>query len=192
MPIINITLIAGYDEGARTRLAERVTDATMSVIDAPADLVTVVVNEAAPANYMRGRVNRQPGPALAVQSSIVESYLLAMEQRDLRQAAEYLASGFTMQFPGGVTFTQPQELVAWASSRYQSITKHYTQMDECYQGEKVIVYCYGTLQGIWPEGEAFNDIRFIDRFTLCNNLIVEQQVWNDLAEHRVVPAEVAT
>jgi len=190
MPIINITLIAGYDPDARSRLAERITDATTSVIDAPAELVTVVIHEAESENYMRGRAQRNPGPALAPQSSIVESYLNAMEQRDLDLAARYLAPDFQMVFPGGVKFTKPHQLVEWASQRYQSISKTYAQIDECFQAGKSIVYCAGTLSGVWPDGKSFDGIRFIDRFQLVNSLIVDQQVWNDLAEHRFIDMSV--
>ena len=45
-----------------------------------------------------------------------------------------------------------------------------------------IVYCYGTLSGEWPDGEAFSGIRFIDRFEFAGDLIARQMVWNDLAE----------
>ena len=95
MPIIDIKLIQGYTADARQRLAQRVTDATTSVIDAPADLVTVTISEIAPENYMRGRTMRQPGPAIPDQSAIVLEYLRAMEARDLEHARSFLAVSYT-------------------------------------------------------------------------------------------------
>jgi hypothetical protein len=46
------------------------------------------------------------------------------------------------------------------------------------------VYCHGTLQGQWPDGSAFEGIRFIDRFLVQAGRLVRQDVWNDLAEHQ--------
>lgn len=185
MPIVDITLIEGYDEQTKLRLSERVTDATTSVIKAPAELVTVLIRETPPTNYMRGRINRRPGPACAVQSDIVKAYLNAMEQRDLDGAQQYLAPNFKMIFPGGATFSNPQQLVEWAADRYQSISKTIEHFNECFNAGESVVYCFGTLQGVWPDGQNFSGIRFIDRFLLTDNLIVEQHVWNDLAERRM-------
>ncbi len=182
MPVINVTLIEGYDIDARQRLSERLTDATRSVIKAPADVVTVVINEVQPANYMRGRLSRTPGPAMPDSTTIVKNYLAAMEARDLEQASSYLAPGFSMTFPGGATFTQPDQLLEWAKPRYQSISKTIEQFDECIGAEDTTVYCFGTLQGVWPNGSEFAGVRFVDRFRLADGLICEQMVWNDLAE----------
>jgi hypothetical protein len=41
--------------------------------------------------------------------------------------------------------------------------------------------CHGTLSGEWPDGSAFSDIRFLDRFELRSGKLTRQQVWNDLA-----------
>jgi len=184
VPIINVTLIEGYSDHARLRLSQRLTTSTLSVIKAPADLVTVVVNEVAPANYVRGGINRTPGPAEPVAGEIVKSYLKAMEQRDLSAASEYLGKEFVMTFPGGVSFTTLQQLVEWSKTRYSSIAKSYDQFDESYTESGTIVYCYGTLHGEWLDGSEFDGIRFIDRFDICDGLIQSQQVWNDLAETR--------
>lgn len=182
MPIIDIKLIAGYDEEARRRLSEKITDATTSVIDAPAELVTVTINEINPANYMRGRISRQPGPAFPEQGRIVLDYLQAMESRELERAKALQAEGFIMKFPGNAEFKTIDELLQWASQRYSSVGKKIEQIDECITEGGSVVYCYGTLYGTWLDGTAFEGIRFIDRFELQNNLLVEQLVWNDLAE----------
>ncbi len=182
MPIINITLIEGYDAAARKRLAQRITNATVSVIKAPVDLVTVIVNEVAADNYMRGAVNRTPGPAQPIASTLIQSFLSAMEQRDLLAASAYLAEDFSMIFPGDVRFTQLEELTAWAQARYQSVAKVYERFDVCYVDGASVVYCYGTLQGVWLNGSEFSGIRFIDRFSVVDGLIATQQVWNDMAE----------
>ncbi len=184
MPIIDIKLIAGYDPDARRRLCEKITDATTAVIDAPAELVTVTVNEIDPANYMRGRTSRQPGPAIPDQGRIVLDYLQAMESRDLATARSLQAPEFKMIFPGNVEFTTMEDLLQWAGKRYSSVAKKIERVDECNNAGSSVVYCYGTLFGNWLDGTVFDGIRFIDRFELRNNLIVEQLVWNDLAEMR--------
>ena len=184
MPIIDIKLITGYSADARRRLSERITDATTSVIDAPADLVTVTINEINPDNYMRGRTGRQPGPAVPDQTRIVTDYLQAMEARDLERAKALQAEGFTMKFPGNAEFKSIDELLQWASQRYSSVAKKIVRFDECITQVSSVVYCHGTLYGTWLDGTAFEGVRFIDRFELQDNLIVEQLVWNDLAEVR--------
>ena len=89
-----------------------------------------------------------------------------------------------MTFPGGVQFTTPEQLAEWAKGRYQWVKKSYDGFDEMATESGEIVYCFGSLEGVWPDGKAFSKIRFIDRFTVTNSLIVDQQVWNDLGEIR--------
>ncbi len=113
---------------------------------------------------------------------IVRDYLQAMEHRALERARGFLAPGFSMIFPGPVTFTQPEELAAWAARRYQSVAKTYDGFDVTEDGDTAIVYCRGTLHGTWLDGSAFSGIRFIDRFTLSGGLITSQDVWNDMGE----------
>ena len=115
-------------------------------------------------------------------SDLVRSYLAAMEARDLPRAESMLAPGFSMQFPGAMTFTQLAELIAWAQPRYRFVKKHYERFDEAPGIGESIVYCYGTLAGVWPDGAAFGGIRFIDRFAVAGGKLVQQTVWNDLAE----------
>ena len=44
------------------------------------------------------------------------------------------------------------------------------------------VYCFGTLQGERLDGTPYSGIRFIDRFTVREGRLVDQQVWNDMGE----------
>jgi len=121
-------------------------------------------------------------------TAIVKTYLDRMEARDLAAAQAMLAPGFAMTFPGGARFTSLAALIAWARPRYQWVRKRYDRFDELpgAAGE-TIVYCFGSLHGVWPDGTAFADIRFIDRFTLQDGKLADQQVWNDLAESRATP-----
>jgi ketosteroid isomerase-like protein len=115
---------------------------------------------------------------------VVRAYLAAMEARDLAAAEAMLAPGFTMEFPGPVRFTTLGELIAWAKPRYRFVKKAYERFDEAPAVAGAVVYCYGTLAGEWPDGTPFAGIRFIDRFTVAQGKLVDQTVWNDLAEFR--------
>ena len=123
---------------------------------------------------------------------LVQAYLTAMEARDLALAQSMLAPGFSMQFPGPVTFISLAELIDWAKPRYRFVRKSYERFDETgaatgaanTDGGEAVVYCYGTLAGEWPDGGAFGGIRFIDRFTVRGGKLIDQTVWNDLAEVR--------
>ena len=184
MPLIECTLIKGYDSQVRKRLAERVTDAACSSIGAASDFVTVTIKEVDPDNYMRGRKSRVPASAPTPAEDIVRGFLAAMEARDLDAAKSYLAEGFTMTFPGNASFTTLEELVAWGAARYNSISKSFTGFQTAFHGTRSTVFCHGTLSGSWPDGTPFGGIRFIDRFELEGETIILQEVWNDLAEMR--------
>ena len=86
MPVVTVTLIEGYDEATRRRLAEALTDAVRATIAAPLDGVTVVLDEVAPGNYLRGRTPRRPGPPLPDPAQTVRDFLAALEARDLVRA----------------------------------------------------------------------------------------------------------
>ncbi len=185
MPVITVTLIEGYDEARRRDLAERLTDAAVSAIGAPVDGTTVVINEVPAANYMRGRTSRTPGTPPPAPAWVVRDYLGAMEQRDLEAATALLAPEFTMTVPGGAVFSRPEALADWAKSRYRSVAKTYERFDEAAgSSDGAVVYCFGTLHGEWPDGTPFDGVRFIDRFVVKAGRIIDQQIWNDLAEIR--------
>ena len=114
----------------------------------------------------------------------VRRFLQTMEARDLETARSFLAPDFSMEFPGGQRFASLEELVQWSATRYRSVRKRYECFDALADGGAVVVYCCGTLSGVWPEGTAFSGIRFIDRFVVRDGRLEDQQVWNDLAEAR--------
>lgn len=113
----------------------------------------------------------------------VRDFLGAMERRDLPAARAMLAPGFSMLFPGGARIDTLERLVEWARERYRSARKSYERFDVVPgAGDTTVVYCFGTLHGEQLSGEAFSGIRFIDRFTVTGGLLVDQMVWNDMAE----------
>jgi len=134
--------------------------------------------------------------------ALVRSYLEAMEQRDLAAASALLAPGFRMLFPGGRAFDSLSALVQAARGRYRSANKRYERFDVLIadalateHGEHhrehhsdprsdptCVVYCYGMLYGELLSGETYDNIRFIDRFSVRGGKLTDQMVWNDMAE----------
>lgn len=118
----------------------------------------------------------------------VKDYLRIMEERDLVRAKQFLAPDFSMTFPGGITMTSLDDLVEWSKSRYRSITKTFEDFDVFEDGEETIVYSTGMLNGEALDGSAISEVRYIDRFVFRDGLIVDQHVWNDLADVLSKPA----
>jgi hypothetical protein len=115
---------------------------------------------------------------MSAAEKVVRQYLDAMERRDLAAAKALLAPGFFMLFPGGKRYESLEALVEGARGRYRSAKKSYERFDSA--GD--VVYCYGTLYGELLSGQAYSGIRFIDRFTVRDGKLVDQRVWNDMAE----------
>lgn len=183
MPVVEAHLISGYDAGEKARLGRALTAAVQSVIPAAPEAITVILHDLPATDYFRGAETRSPAPALPDPAAIVRAFLAAMEARDLAAAGGVLADGFTMTFPGNMRMTTLAELVAWAKPRYRFVRKSYEAF-EAVPGQPAIVWCFGTLSGEWPDGAAFDGIRFVDRFEVTGGLLSRQDVWNDIAEIR--------
>ena len=186
MPVITVTLIEGYDELTRKRLAKALTNAARGVIAAPAEGVTVITNEVPASNYMRAGRSRIPGCATVDPVDLVRRYLSLMEERDLVGASGMLHSQVELIFPGNQRFTNLQALVDWSKSRYRFIKKTFERSDQAMTEDGVTVIFQGTLSGEFPDGTTFADIRFIDWFLVEDGLIRQQRVWNDLDAVRPV------
>ncbi|MEX2323718.1 MAG: nuclear transport factor 2 family protein [Acidimicrobiia bacterium] len=117
---------------------------------------------------------------------LVREYLLAMGRRDTEQAATYLSVDLLLVFPQG-RFDGLEQLTAALADRYRSLNKtHHTWDVSDLDPETSVVVTTGDLDGINCHGVAFSRIRFCDRFVVRHELIVEQHVWNDLAESGVL------
>ncbi|MEM9763242.1 MAG: nuclear transport factor 2 family protein [Pseudomonadota bacterium] len=184
MPVIELHLLRGYDDTAKDRLCRALTDAVRQVVPAPPDAITVMLTEHGTADWMRGGERRKPTPALPDPAILVLGYLAAMEARDLEAARRHLAPGFEMRFPGAAPMHCLDELIAWAAPRYRSVAKAVEGTEIASAGDATVVWVTGTLHGEWPDGSAFEGIRFVDRFELRGGLIMRQDVWNDIGEVR--------
>lgn len=183
MPIIELHLLEGYSEGDKGRLGTALTDAVRLVVPAPPEAITVMIREIPTAHYYRGGTQRKGAKERPDPENLVRRFLGSMEARDIAAAETCLAETFAMQFPGTAPMHQLSELLDWAAPRYRFVTKTYEGFDVI-PGSDVdaLVYCRGTLSGEWPDGTAFEGIRFIDRFEITDGKITRQDVWNDIAE----------
>ncbi|MFL2771516.1 MAG: nuclear transport factor 2 family protein [Rhodospirillaceae bacterium] len=111
-----------------------------------------------------------------------KEFLHLLEARDLERAKTFLAPEFEMTFPGGINMNSLEELIEWSKERYTQVSKTFEEFDEIQDGDSVIVYSMGRLNGIALDGSTIRDVRYIDRFVFEDSLIVKQEVWNDLAE----------
>lgn len=116
--------------------------------------------------------------------AVVRAFLAALRARDVEAAQGHLAPNARIVVPGGRVVGSVHEIVENTGARYRAIGKDIERFDVAASGDNVVVYCLGTLQGAWPDGTAFHGIRFIDRFELRDGRIVQQEIWNDAAEHR--------
>lgn len=118
------------------------------------------------------------------QKALVLDFLKTMEARDLEKARTMIASDFVMEFPGSGQMNSFEELIAWAKDRYQFVTKTIEEVSAAAnENGDVVVFCHGMLAGRWKNDVLFENVRFIDRFVIRDGLIVQQDVWNDLALH---------
>lgn len=182
MPVIRVTLIEGYDDDVRGRLLEGYSQVTRTVLDAIPDGITAFIEEVQQTSYRRGNLPKHPKAPPPPPEQTVRAFLAAMERRDLSAARAFLADDFAMVFPGNARFGTLEDLLAWAAPRYRRIAKVYQGFDTVPGMEHAVVYCHGTLAGELPDGRPFQGVRFIDRFKVKGDRLLDQQVWNDLAE----------
>ncbi|WP_028670924.1 nuclear transport factor 2 family protein [Saccharospirillum impatiens] len=184
MPMLQVNLLNGYSPDIKHRLMRALTCVVRGITQARPDAITVWIHEVGSDQYSRGGEPRQPGVGAPDAAAVVSDYLAAMEARDLQKAETFLAADFVMSFPGSGELTSLAQLVDWARGRYRYVQKTIAATDVAYGMDTTVVTTHGTLAGQWPDGVAFSDVRFIDRFELQAGLLVRQDVWNDLANAR--------
>ncbi len=115
---------------------------------------------------------------------VVEEFLAASMIPDPVRARSYLAPDVRITFTGARQFTTAAQVATFNAVRYRKVDKKFERTDavESSKPGEVTIYNSGTLFGEWPDGEAFSDNRYIDRFTVRDGKIVRMEVWNDSAE----------
>jgi SnoaL-like domain len=122
---------------------------------------------------------------MSTPEDIARAFLAAIEARDLQAAEALVAPGFTMVFPGNKRHQSLEALFASSNNRYRKVGKKIDGFDALDGPGRAVIYCYGTLYGQWPDGTAFDGIRYIDRFEIVDGKITAQAVWNDSGEARI-------
>lgn len=112
----------------------------------------------------------------------VRLFLEASMVPDPETAARYMAPGVEITFTGGRRFRHPGESAALNARRYEWVKKRFERFDVVPGEDETIVYSIGTLYGAWPNGDAFENNRYVDRFVVRGGRIVKMDVWNDSAE----------
>lgn len=107
-------------------------------------------------------------------------YLRATENNELAKAQEMLSDNVLMTFPGDLEFTSLDQFITWAVGCFNAVAKTFDRFDEIDLPGESVVYCKGRLNGEYSDGTPFSNVRFIDRFTVVDGKITDQQVWNDL------------
>lgn len=101
---------------------------------------------------------------------------------DPETAVGYMAPDVDITFTGGRKFRHPGESAALNARRYAWVKKRFERFDVVPGADETIVYSIGTLYGAWPNGDAFENNRYVDRFVVRGGRIVKMDVWNDSAE----------
>jgi ketosteroid isomerase-like protein len=119
-------------------------------------------------------------------AEIVRAFLEASMKPDAERAASFIGADFKLTFTGGRTYDHPSGSIGFNAKRYRWVKKAMERFDVVPGLDETIVYSIGTLYGEWPDGTAFKDNRYIDRFVVRGGKITQMDVWNDSAERILV------
>lgn len=124
--------------------------------------------------------------------AVVEEFLAAVGAGRTDDAARRLAPGADLVFPGGRRYRDLAGLAEGSAGRYRFVDKHRDLYEALSTPDgDVVVFSTGRLFGENRHGVRFDHVRYVDRFRVRDGLIVEQWVWNDLAETGVLGARTA-
>jgi hypothetical protein len=112
------------------------------------------------------------------------TFFARLAERDLEGVRMLLDPSFVMTVSGNYRFTDIAEFVAFSGERNGAIRKSPEAYETCRTDEGIAVYCIGTMSGSWLDGSHFEGIRFIDRFLVGGQKILDLQVWSDMSEFR--------
>ncbi|MEQ8736623.1 MAG: nuclear transport factor 2 family protein [Rhodospirillaceae bacterium] len=116
----------------------------------------------------------------------VKTFLEALGRRDMDAVNTLLGPGFRMTVSGGHVFTTPADFAAFSKGRHKSARKT-TDTYEAMPGDDcTVVYAIGSMAGTWNDDTTYEGVRYIDRFEIAHDKIVDMRVWSDMAEFRPV------
>jgi hypothetical protein len=130
----------------------------------------------------------QPAPSVSggprSPAAIVDEFLRLIMIPDPTAARRFTAHGMRIRFTGGREMSDPAECTAFNAGRYRWVKKRIERTETVSGGTdaETVVYSIGTLHGEWPDGTPFEGNRYVDRFVVRGDKIVQMDVWNDSAE----------
>ncbi|MGE0845265.1 MAG: hypothetical protein AB7L41_03290 [Flavobacteriaceae bacterium] len=130
----------------------------------------------------KAAVDREPQSRLEQDRETVRLFLEASMVPDPDTAMTYMAPDVDITFTGGRRYTHPSQSSALNARRYKWVKKKMDRFDVVPGDAETIVYSVGSLYGEWPNGDAFEGNRYVDRFVVRDGKIVKMDVWNDSAE----------
>lgn len=178
MPILQVHLPTGYSRELKARITQSLTALMSGITRSRPETISVQILDIDPA--LQDQAD-SVGAGTVDPVTLVRDYLTAMERRELDRAQRLLAENFVMSFPGSGEMNSLAELVEWSAGRYRRVEKSLMSVNVAYETDKVVVFVHGTLSGQWPDGNTFDQVRFIDRFEVRDDRLERQDVWNDLA-----------
>ena len=122
-----------------------------------------------------------PTDADAVREMILDFLEKQMAGR-FAEVSHRVAPDCEIVFSGGRRFASAADITAFNARRYNRVRKRMERTDVAPGENCVVVYSIGCLYGEWPDGTAFDDNRYIDRFEVRDGVIVRWEVWNDSGE----------
>ncbi len=127
-------------------------------------------------------------------AALVDEYLRLLMIPNPAAARQFVSPQLQIRFTGGRKMREPAECAAFNSGRYRWVKKHVEATETVAGGtpECTVVYSLGTLYGEWPDGNAFEGNRYVDRYVVSHGLITQMDVWNDSAEWLLVRAGIVS
>ena len=121
--------------------------------------------------------------------ALVDRYLQFCEDRDLESARSlWGVVPMRIELPGPLLFGSLEDLVAASRSQYAWVRKHRDEFAASEGPDAVTVTSIGRLYGENLHGVTFEDVRYVDVFTVTDGAITAQRVWNDLIASGVLDA----
>ena len=161
MPVVETTLIEGYDAETKARLMTGMARVVRSVMAAPAEGIVTIIREVAPSSYARGGVSRVPGPPLPVAAEVVAAFAAAVGAQDRDKAAALLAEEFSATGHDGQAIGLDGLLETAAADE-----RTYLRFEEALADQTVAVFAEG--RGRSP---------FIVGYVVFNGRITGYAVW---------------
>lgn len=112
----------------------------------------------------------------------IDRFIQAVNAGDAEAAQRHVAPEGRLVFPGPVTFHRVADFLALSGPRYQRVGYTYGAMELAQFEGRTVVYAQGTVAGVFANGTAFDNVRYIDRFEIRDGLIVSKEVWSDMAD----------